>query len=293
MNITKYYTTVRIKLLSIFIGTMFCMVGVCSSIYAQPKEVVIEGVLKMHYLNSEGDCNVISQYRNTDGVNTYLAFVMHFDKKMNVLPYLDEGDRELLGNLPQSSIMIVPHINYSSKEFAAKYANRRVCAKGTLYVPGAGWRNATAVVMNLKGITLMPQNSYVDLGLPSGTLWNSKNESGFYDYEQAMNKFGSKMPTKGQWEELKRCCTWTWIGKGYRITGMNGNSIVLPAEGFLDCAGGRGNVGYDGGYWSCSSNGASSYGDEAWNLIFNGKKRLELIPDYECTRQSVRLVKRK
>ncbi|MCQ2271186.1 MAG: hypothetical protein MJZ72_00120 [Bacteroidales bacterium] len=37
---------------------------------------------------------------------------------------------------------------------------------------------------------------YVDLGLPSGTKWKDKNESGFYDYDAAVRSFGSKLPTK-------------------------------------------------------------------------------------------------
>ena len=29
---------------------------------------------------------------------------------------------------------------------------------------------------------------YVDLGLPSGTKWKSDNESGFYDYDEAISR---------------------------------------------------------------------------------------------------------
>ena len=285
----------RNKSLFLFLCLVLCMAKICSPVYAQSKDVVIEGTLKMYYLNIEGDCNIVSQFKETDGRNTYLAFVVELGKKVHVIPYLDEGDKEMLEESSQSSIMILPMYKYSARNFATKYANKRVRAKGKLYVPGGGWRNATEVVMTLKEIKLVSQSqsSYVDLGLPSGTLWKSKNENGFYDYEQAKNKFGNKMPTKGQWEELRRYCTWTWTGKGYKVTGKNGNSIILPAEGFIDCAGGRGSVGSDGGYWSCSSNG-SSYGvDEDWSLIFNGRERLELISNYECTRQSVRLVIRK
>lgn len=37
---------------------------------------------------------------------------------------------------------------------------------------------------------------YVDLGLPSGTLWKNKNEEGFYTYDDAVSKFGSKFADK-------------------------------------------------------------------------------------------------
>ena len=73
---------------------------------------------------------------------------------------------------------------------------------------------------------------YVDLGLPSGTLWKNANEGGddaLYNYDEAVRKFGNKLPTKQQLEELKNKCTWTWTGNGCRVTGPNGNSIFLPA----------------------------------------------------------------
>ena len=43
---------------------------------------------------------------------------------------------------------------------------------------------------------------YVDLGLPSGTLWKGKNEGGWYTYEEAISMFGNLLPTKEQFEEL-------------------------------------------------------------------------------------------
>ena len=106
----------------------------------------------------------------------------------------------------------------------------------------------------------IPQG-YVDLGLPSGTLWKSYNESGFYSYQQAVNRFGSNLPTRDQFEELINNCTWVWNGAGYRITGSNGNSIFLPAAGGRTKN--RGNVkdvGTVGEYWSSvSKNSEDAY----------------------------------
>lgn len=162
------------------------MTGVRTSVYAQSKEVVIEGVLKMYYLNNEGDCNVISHYRNADGMNTYLAFVVVLGKKVNVTPYLDEGDRDLLDKPHQSAIMIVPSYKYSARDFAAKYANRRVRVKGTLYVPGAGWRNATSVVMSMKQIKL------IDGSKPNQGVTGEKRVS-------LQNKNPNKINITGKW----------------------------------------------------------------------------------------------
>lgn len=140
------------KILFLFI--MFCVVGTYTSTYAQTKDLVAEGTLKMYYLDNAGEGKIISQYRKTDWTNTYLAFVVELDKKVNVMPYLDKNDKEWLDDSLQSAIMIVPEFKYTEKDFAAKYANKRVRVKGSLYVPGGGWRNATTVVMSLKEIKL-------------------------------------------------------------------------------------------------------------------------------------------
>ena len=91
----------------------------------------------------------------------------------------------------------------------------------------------------------------VDLGLPSGTLWKDKNEAGgFYTYDQALNRFGNNLPTKEQFEELKTKCRWTWNGKGYKVTGPNGNYIFLPAAGRKNDSGDVNLVESWGYYWS-------------------------------------------
>jgi hypothetical protein len=48
------------------------------------------------------------------------------------------------------------------------------------------------------------QMEYVDLGLPSATLWKAVDEPGFYTYDEAMNKFNNQLPTSAQLEELKK-----------------------------------------------------------------------------------------
>ncbi len=125
---------------------------------------------------------------------------------------------------------------------------------------------------------------YVDLGLPSGTLWKAINE-GMYDWDTAMRKFGDKMPSQGQWEELKDYCTWTWTGNGYKVSGSNGNSIVLPAAGYRNCNGVMYGVGSGGYYWSSTPSGS----EEAWELGFNSGK-VNVGSTYRCDGQSVRLV---
>ena len=83
-----------------------------------------------------------------------------------------------------------------------------------------------------QGVVITVPAGYVDLGLSSGTYWKESNESGLYNYDNAVSKFGDKLPTKEQLEELKNECEWTWIGNGYKVTGVSGGFITLPAACF-------------------------------------------------------------
>ena len=129
---------------------------------------------------------------------------------------------------------------------------------------------------------------YVDLGLPSGTCWRNSNEGGDnarYTYNEAVRRFGNKLPTKQQLEELKNKCTWTWTGSGYKVIGPNGNSIYLPAAGGRNCAGYVGGVGTNGEYWSSTPYDS----DIAWYLnFFSSVVNMDYY--YRCGRLSVRLV---
>lgn len=108
-------------------------------------------------------------------------------------------------------------------------------------------------------------DTYVDLGLPSGTLWKNGVEEGFYSYAEATQKYGDQLPTKEQWEELIANCTFRWlpveVGFDMKVIGPNGNTVVLqlPGEWMTDHAS---DVGDEGNYWSKTM---TDYSDEhAW-----------------------------
>lgn len=131
---------------------------------------------------------------------------------------------------------------------------------------------------------------YVDMGLPSGTKWKSTNETGgyngFYTYDEAVSAFGDKLPTIEQFDELRLYCTWEWQNNGgYKVTGSNGNSIVLPASGYRYCDGNVYFVGSDGRYWSSTPGGSG----DAWSIDFNSD-RVYTSHDHRCSGRSVRLV---
>lgn len=98
--------------------------------------------------------------------------------------------------------------------------------------------------------------NYIDLGLPSKTLWADRNIGAekpeaygeYYNFDAAQKY---NCPTKKQFKELVEYCDWKWVTynntNGYLVIGKNGNSIFLPA-------GARGasysGVGSYGIYWS-------------------------------------------
>lgn len=99
------------------------------------------------------------------------------------------------------------------------------------------------------------RDEYVDLGLPSGTLWKSRNESGgFYTYKEAISKYSYRLPTKTQFEELAQYCSFVRTDKDYKVIGPNGNYIIMPSGGHREWTG---NVeGFSCGYyWTSTSNG--------------------------------------
>lgn len=92
---------------------------------------------------------------------------------------------------------------------------------------------------------------WVDLGLTSGTLWKDRNEPMQYTYIEAVDKFGKNLPTKKQFQELIDQCQFLRINGGdYKVTGPNGNSIVLQAEGQVSSKLEVRGKGEDGWYWS-------------------------------------------
>ena len=157
-------------------------------------------------------------------------------------------------------------------------------------------------------------HDYVDLGLPSGTMWatcnvgaNSPEEYGdYYAWGEVVTKAtylpsnymysgtseilplsadaaavnwgeGWRMPSYQQWYELLTYCSnEQTYGKGITFTGTNGNSIFLPAVGFRydDVY----DTGSDGRYWS-----SSLYTDNPNNAWF-----FNLIPHYFCMKSDGR-----
>lgn len=128
---------------------------------------------------------------------------------------------------------------------------------------------------------------YVDLGLPSGTLWKKQNENGLLSYDEAISEYEENMPSLEQWQELRSQCRWTWQGNGYAVKGPNENTIFLPAEGLRYCSGREIKNGLYGTYWSLTPYGS----DCAWYVTFDADQiRIDHIN--RCGGRSVRCVRK-
>lgn len=99
------------------------------------------------------------------------------------------------------------------------------------------------------------------------------NISGSSTYDVAHIKWGGTwhMPTPDEFDELKTNCTWTWTSisgvTGDLVTGLNGNSIFLPATGYKKWSGwyDKGNIGF---YWLTTETPGSPY-TTAFDFYFN------------------------
>lgn len=139
----------------------------------------------------------------------------------------------------------------------------------------------------LAALTVRAQE-FVDLGLPSGTMWKDANEKAILSYQSADKAFTTELPTKGQWEELIEQCKWEWTDGVYHIIGPNGNEIVLPAEGYFECNASFEKSDNGGHYWSSTHMGSG----RVWSLDFN-EKQIGMEYGFDCYKYSVRLVRKK
>ena len=205
----------------------------------------------------------LSKITDIKRFNEYADWLKALKEKVQPQPKWSEEDEE--------------HFNSIIESYKYLLRDYKACHDAD-YIPDASdtlIRNVADDVNFLKSLKerVQPQpkqelsedivNECVDLGLPSGTLWEPFNEEGYYTYDEAVEKFGDNLPTKEQWEELKNECNWKWKGNGYDVTGPNGNMIFLPAAGYRYGT----EVNYlegSGFYWS----GTCRDKDVAWYAYF-------------------------
>ena len=111
---------------------------------------------------------------------------------------------------------------------------------------------------------------------------NSYDNNGFTDNKTVLDleddaatvNWGGlwRMPTVAEMIELREKCTWNWTTQngveGYKVVGPNGNSIFLPAAGYMGYSS-LGDVGSYGSYWSSSLGTSNPY--YACSVYFNSR----------------------
>ena len=86
---------------------------------------------------------------------------------------------------------------------------------------------------------------YVDLGLPSGTLWAAdyvKSDDGSRAYIPYGQAEPLNIPTKEQWLELKESCRYEVVRDGDSVSklifkGPNGNTLSFETTGYIKVSG--------------------------------------------------------
>lgn len=128
---------------------------------------------------------------------------------------------------------------------------------------------------------------YVDLGLPSGTMWKATNEPGQYMFLTAQNQFGDNLPSREQCKELFANCSCQWAENMCIVTGPNGNKISFSYEGLVNCNEERANCGESAELWLTE---AVSSTEGACLEIHKKSKTHNTSLSKNCNRLSVHLV---
>lgn len=130
----------------------------------QHSQLTLEGTLTTFKVTLYGDSlQEIDRYRRTTKEGEYVAFILKTDKKLDMTQYLDKEGLENLvvyaGETKQSEFMLVPTFelaeSFSGKDFATRYAHKRICVSGTLFFPMAGWHYITPVAVEFGKVEVL------------------------------------------------------------------------------------------------------------------------------------------
>lgn len=135
-----------------------------------------------------------------------------------------------------------------------------------------------------------PTAPFIDLGLPSGTKWRTLNEEGLYTFEDAVATFGKQLPTYKQFTELQEKCQWKELKNGgYKVVGPNGNYIIFPLPGYINCTGEFRGENELGDYWTSTPKAGT---DEAYRVAMMKDKGVKIVLHTTCYQRAIRLVEK-
>ncbi len=135
-----------------------------------------------------------------------------------------------------------------------------------------------------------PTAAFIDLGLPSGTKWRSLNEDELLTFDDAVAKYGKQLPSQKQFTELYEKCTWQELKNGgYKATGPNGNSVIFPLTGYINCTGEFRGDKEMGDYWTSTPKKDT---DEAYRVAMMKDKGVKIVLHTRCYQRAIRLVEK-
>lgn len=181
-------------------------------------------------------------------------------------------------------------INYAEENFNDVMKE----AFATIYA--AGYRDGYNDCQEEKPVNLCDGHTeYVDLDLPSGTLWSSdyeKNDDSllFLPYVEAEHLC---IPTKEQWEELTTCCKWEFFKNHDQsfnravCIGPNGKTITFNVTSMLRCEGKVGHAN-DAYFWIKDTEGLE---EKPCVTLFEKKNVKQIDTLFSGYRLPIRLVK--
>lgn len=128
------------------------------------------------------------------------------------------------------------------REKASSYADENVInvlKEAFARVYADGYRDGYKDCQDHVSVNLRVSNTeYIDLGLPSGTLWSADYEKEgdsicYMTYDDASHL---AIPTKRQWDELLTKCHWKLNNKEtiYECIGPNGKVLKFKPSGYIE-----------------------------------------------------------
>lgn len=216
---------------------------------------------------------------NDDEVGTIIGFINHYSKLRCIVDFIHSGRYYM----PTETLKLYKEMEQRTITFTLNKAKE-------WYKKGGEFKE---VVLQVYSEEELNTKEWIDLGLPSGTLWCNTNEEGYYSWDEMTETFDKEsLPKLTDFAELYDYCSWQWDDKrkGMVVIGRNGNSIFFPASGYCRNRSrllyGVGAVGY---YWSFTP-----FGSYACYLFFSSNGNVH--PTGSIARaygQSVRCIKRK
>ena len=134
---------------------------------------------------------------------------------------------------------------------------------------------------------------YIDLGLPSGTLWSTSFEKGsdtflYLPYDEAISL---NIPTQEQWNELINVCKWKVESGMFYCVGPNGAVLSFAKTGYIQVISEKTEI-MDSLFWIRNANNEVNE-VEAADIYVRGRFYYNSYSLYRGFKLPIRLVRKK